>query len=254
MSLRPPSPGVRRHWRSPGANETGGGLQRVTRTTTRISPLVALLLTILVGICPSTARADGDPASDVLVSQTVFFPADAGMTVHDERRLVSLLGAARHDGLPIRLAIISSPSDLGAVSELWGQPRAYAHFLGYELSLTDRDWLLVVMPNGVGFDAPIHSAAATYGLVNRIPSGRSGPALASAAQAAVLLVAETERVRLVVPAQAPGGRLRAPALWRPTTDRVFGLAVLALLAAAWAGGRSFLRRSLPRATGSNRPC
>jgi hypothetical protein len=211
----------------------------MTGTTARIGPILGLLLTILVGMCPSTARADGDPASDVLVSQMLFLPADAGIAVHEQLRLASILDVARQDGLPIHVAIISSPSDLGAVTELWDQPRAYASFLGYELSLTDPDRLLVVMPNGVGFYSPDHSATATYGVLDRIPTGRSGSALAGAAEAAVTLVAEAARVPLLVPAHATGTRLLA---WRPTTDRVFGLAVLAALAALWAGCLSFTRR------------
>ena len=134
------------------------GKRAVTRTRAWAGLLLALLLTILVGVRPSPARADGDPASDVLVSQALFLPADAAIPARDQLRLVSLLDAARQNGLPIRLAIISSPSDLGAVSELWDQPRAYARFLGFELSLTSRAPLLVVMPNGVGFYSPGHFA------------------------------------------------------------------------------------------------
>ena len=211
------------------------GKRALTRTRVWVGLLLALLLTILVGVRPSPARADGDPASDVLVNEALFLPADAAIPVREQLRLVSLLDAARQDGLPIRLAIISSPSDLGAVSELWDRPRAYARFLGFELSLTSRAPLLVVMPNGVGFYSPGHFATAIYDLVGRIPAGRSGSALVSAAQAAVMSVAEAAHVRLIPPGRATGARLRAPTPWRPTTDRVFGLAILAVMAAVFAG-------------------
>ena len=144
--------------------------------------MLALLLTIVVGVPPSPARADGDPASDVLVNHALFLPAEADIPARDQLGLVSLLDAAKQNGLPIRLAIISSPSDLGAVSELWDQPRAYARFLGFELSLTSRAQLLVVMPDGVGYYSPGHPAPGIYDLVGRIPAGRSGSALISAAQ------------------------------------------------------------------------
>ena len=132
---------------------------------------------------PSPSRADGDPASDVLANQALFLPAEAGIPVREQLRLAALLNVASHAGLPIRVAIISSPSDLGAVSGLWDRPRDYARFLGIELSLFGQDRLLAVMPDGVGYYHPGRSPAAVYGLLDRIPSGRSGAALVSAAQA-----------------------------------------------------------------------
>ena len=196
---------------------------------------LALLLTIFLGVRPSPARADGDPASDVLVNHALFLPADAAIPLREQLHLVSLLEAARRNGLPIRVAIISSPSDLGAVSELWDQPRAYARFLGFELSLIGRVRLLVVMPSGVGYYSAGHFATAINDVVGRIPAGRSGSALVGAAQAAVMSVAEAEHVRLVPPGRAAGARIRAPTPWRPTTDRVFGLVIIAALATVFAG-------------------
>ena len=213
----------------------------MTRTRTWAGLVLALLLTILVGVRPSPARADGDPASDMLVNQALFLPADAAIPVREQLRLASLLDVARRDDVPIRLAIISSPSDLGAVGELWHQPRAYAHFLGLELSLTGRATLLVVMPNGVGFYSPGRSATGTNDLISRIPAGRSGSALVSAAREAVISVAAAAHVRLVWPERGAGARLRPPTPWRPTTDRVFGLTILAALAAAGAACLAFAR-------------
>jgi hypothetical protein len=217
----------------------------VTGTRTGTGVLLALLLTILVGLPPTQARADGDPASDVLVNQWLFLGADAAVPLPEQLRLVSLLGAARRAGVPIRVAIISSPSDLGAVSELWDQPRAYAGFLGYELSLTSRTRLIVVMPNGVGYYSPGHSATSIDDLVGRIPYGRSGSALVSAARAAVMSVADAAHVRLVAPGRPAGGRLSAPTLWRPTTDRLFGIVTLMALVAVFAGCLTLARGRRP---------
>lgn len=224
----------------------------MTRTATGVGLLVALLLTILAGGWPSPARADGDPASDVLANQTLFLPADAGIPPREQLRLVALLDAARRSGLPIRVAIIARPSDMGAVGALWDQPHAYVRFLGSELSLSSRDLLLVVMPNGVGFYSPGRSATASHALVGQISSGQSGSALVSATEAAVMSLAKAAHVRLVPPGRAAGTRLHAPTPWRPTTDPVFGLAVLAALAAlgAWLvaspRGRSAVRTLIPR--------
>ena len=163
----------------------------MTKTAPRVGLALAILLTIVLGVWPSPARADGDPASDVLANQVLFLPAAARISKLEELRLASLIDAANHDALPIRVAIIASPSDLGAVTELWDQPRAYARFLGLELALTGQDGVLVVMPDGVGFYSPGHSAPATYALVGRVASGHSGPALVNAAQAAVMSIARS---------------------------------------------------------------
>ncbi len=116
--------------------------------------VLALLvcLTALAGIRPGPARADGDPASDVLAAQPLFLPADGGFSASEQFRLTRLLASAQRAGYPIRVALIATPSDLGSVSPLWGNPAAYARFLGSELSLVYHGTLLVVMPAGFGVD------------------------------------------------------------------------------------------------------
>jgi len=103
-----------------------------------------------LGLLAASARADGDPASDVLVSQTLFLPQDAGVPANQQAQLDALLHAAQQSGYQIRVALIASPTDLGSVTELWRQPQNYARFLAQELSLLYRGPLLVVMPNGYG--------------------------------------------------------------------------------------------------------
>jgi hypothetical protein len=124
----------------------------------RFSVLRALaLLAILAlagGFLAATARADGDPASDVLVTQQLFLPQDAGLPTAQQAQLAALLREAGRDGLPIRVALIASPADLGSVTALWRQPQNYARFLGQELAFTYHGPLLVVMPNGYGFTGP----------------------------------------------------------------------------------------------------
>ena len=141
---------------------------------------IAALLAVVVaagasGAAASIARADGDPASDVLVSQTVFLPSDAGVSGRQQAKLVELLRASAQAGFPVRVAVISSGYDLGSVTALWRKPRAYARFLGIELSLVHRQPLLVVMPNGFGFNWPGHSTASAYRLLSRIPIGSAPP-------------------------------------------------------------------------------
>ena len=96
------------------------------------------------------ARADGDPASDVLTTQPLFLPQDAGASATQQAQLAALMTGANRRGYAIRAALIASPSDLGSVTELWREPQTYARFLGIELSELYRGTLLVVMPNGYG--------------------------------------------------------------------------------------------------------
>ena len=72
------------------------------------------------------------------------------------------------------MAIISSRTDLGAVTGLWRQPRNYARFLGLELSLAYKGRLLVVMPNGIGFNWPGHSSADAYRIARQGPDQARG--------------------------------------------------------------------------------
>ena len=86
------------------------------------------------------AAADGDPGSDVLVYQPLFLASDAGISVAEQVKLGQLLEGAERAGFPIRVAIIAGLSDLGAVTQLWREPQAYARFLGIELSDTYTCW------------------------------------------------------------------------------------------------------------------
>ncbi len=167
--------------------------------------MVALLFACLVAaaVAPA-ARADGDPGSDVLVYQDLFAGSDAGLSVQQQLELGGLLKSAAAAGFPVRVAIIASQFDLGAVTGLWRDPRDYARFLGIELSLAYKQRLLVVMPNGFGFNWPGHPSSAAYALLGRIPIAPGGSGLFSAAQAAVRQLALASGVRLPA-VKAPAG-------------------------------------------------
>ena len=124
---------------------------RLTARQFRIAPLVAAALAGLA-LGPALARADGDPASDVLASQSAFVPADTGASTVQLARVAAVLAAAARSGYAIRVAVIPSATDLGSVTALWRQPATYARFLGAELSLVSDGRVLVVMPNGFGLD------------------------------------------------------------------------------------------------------
>jgi cytochrome c biogenesis protein CcmG/thiol:disulfide interchange protein DsbE len=181
---------------------------------TLIGSLVALL--VAAGV-PAAALGDGDPGSDVLVYQSVFVASDAGLSIGQQVKLTGVLRSAARAGVVVRVAIIAHPDDLGAVTALWHKPRAYAQFLGYELSLAYQQRLVVVMPNGLGFYWLDHSSASAYRSLADISIGAGGPGLAGAARAAVARLAADLGVKLRAPgtaataAEASGAHAGGPA-------------------------------------------
>ncbi len=212
---------------------------------------------LAVGALPQVARADGDPGSDVLVYQDLFAGADAGMSVGQQLQFDAMLKSAKQAGVPVRVALIASPSDLGAVTGLWRNPRAYARFLGLELSLAYKQRLVVVMPNGFGFNWPGHSTAAAYRLLANIPIEPGAGGLLTAAESAVRKLATAAGIKLALPTQASGTQAPpngvqtngsgSPTAGRATDDRVAGIVLaLAAIVAAIVIVRRTLRRRSPR--------
>ena len=157
-----------------------------------------ILAVAVVLVSGGEARADGDPASDYLLANQVFLSSQSTSTSPAQRQLVAAVAAKNRAGFAIRVAVISGDYDLGSVTELWHKPRTYARFLGEELSLVyRRQRLLVVMPNGFGFNWPGHATAPTYRLLDTVPVASGARAgLAVAAEAAVRRLARAAGVAL----------------------------------------------------------
>jgi cytochrome oxidase Cu insertion factor (SCO1/SenC/PrrC family)/thiol-disulfide isomerase/thioredoxin len=231
------------------------GVRRRLRAAVSALVVVALIAAV---VTPS-ARADGDPGSDVLVYQDLFAGSDAGLSVQQQVQLGGLLKAAARAGFPVRVAVIASPFDLGAVTGLWHHPREYARFLGLELSLAYKQRLLVVMPDGFGFNWAGHSADAGYRALGGIPIGPGGAGLFSATEAAVGKLALASGVKLpsvarsAGPSAAPAGP-GTTATERPGDgtgiDELLGIVVLALVAIT---GVAFAVYGLVRRRGWHRP-
>ena len=112
-----------------------------------------MLAALIGGRAPSpspAARADGDPASDYLITQPVFFPFESKASAAAQKELTALLADAKKKGFGVRVALIATRADLGAVPVLYGKPQRYANFLGQELVYYYKGPLLIVMPNGYG--------------------------------------------------------------------------------------------------------
>lgn len=145
----------------------------------------------------ASARADGDPASDVLATQSLFLPQDTSVPPAEQVQLQTLLEQARRAGDPIRVAVIASPADLGSVTALWRQPKTYSRFLGQELSPVYRGLLLVVMPNGYGVFRQAGVSPAEHAVLAKLATPDSRPG--AAALKAVLRLAVSSGHALPVP-------------------------------------------------------
>jgi hypothetical protein len=124
---------------------------RPSRACVRARGWLILLAFLASAIaCPSSAHADADPASDVLLAQNVFYPYQPPVSPALNAATEEALLEAGRSGLKLKVAIIGSPEDLGAVFDLFGHPQQYALFLDREISFNHRQPLMVVMPAGFG--------------------------------------------------------------------------------------------------------
>ena len=207
----------------------------------RLRALVLLAVAVAVVAFAANAHADGDPASDYLLTQQVFLPSDATASSTAQRQLLGVVQAANRAGFAIRVAIIPSSYDLGSVTELWRMPRTYARFLSLELSFAYTQRLLVVMPNGLGFNWPNHSAVPAYRVLAAIAIPSSNAGLLTAAQTAVRRLAAAAGISVTLPA-------RATARFRTATasSAVVIVPALAVIAVALVG-LILLRRRRTRA-------
>jgi hypothetical protein len=131
---------------------------------------VALLLAVTAaGAVAADVGANGDPASDVLPFSNVFLSIKDPRTSAAGRGLLAQTQAAAKKRRPIKVAVISEPSDLGLIQSLWPKPQKYADFLGAELVQFGHynGTLVVSMPNGYGINGP--DAAKGKPVLARLP-------------------------------------------------------------------------------------
>jgi hypothetical protein len=130
---------------------------------------VALLGAVVLLCMPAVARANGDPASDYLLIQSIFLPFNAKVDSGVTERLSKVITEAGKADFRIKVAVIGTRYDLGTAFSLYNKAQRYAEFLGLELSFQYRDRLLVVMPNGYGFSLNGKPDAAGIKVVKRLP-------------------------------------------------------------------------------------
>ena len=169
--------------------------------------IALLLAAVAAGLCADGARANGDPASDVLPFTTVFLSIKNPNTSPAGRALLAETKAAAKKKLPIRVAVISQPSDLGLIQSLWQKPQSYAEFLGKELFQFAHyaGTTLIAMPNGYGVYGP--DAAKGRPALARLPKPNTNDLerLGEDAALAVRKVAAANGYVLPVPSEGGSG-------------------------------------------------
>jgi hypothetical protein len=197
---------------------------------------------VLVATAAGTARADGDPASDVLLTDKVFLSYQSPYGSAEGRALEGLANEAKQQHFPMRVAVITQLADMGSVGALYGKAQRYADFLASEVAFVYRGTLVVAMngkPGGFGVHGPGATPAARRALARmKLPS--SSP---TAAELARLAAVAMQRV-----AAASGHHLATPstaATKTKTSTHLLRLFLIAALALAVLGaGATFLARWL----------
>lgn len=133
-----------------------------------------VLAAVAACLTAAVARADGDPASDTLLVQNVFFPYSSPAP-SAQAALQGAVDDVYAHGDRVKVALIYDPTDLGSVGSLFGKPDDYAHFLAIELSLWYVGPVLVAMPAGFGVYDGGRSTAAEETVLRSLRVGVASP-------------------------------------------------------------------------------
>lgn len=128
----------------------------------------------IVALQAPVSGADGDPASDMLLQRSVFFPYDAPSQPARLALQQAVAGVYGH-GNRIKVALVANQTDLGSVPSLFGHSGDYAQFLGIELGHWYVGPLLVVMPSGFGMYDGGRSTAAEDGVLRSLHVDATSP-------------------------------------------------------------------------------
>ena len=176
----------------------------MTRVRRRLVAALAVAVSLAV---PLAGRADGDPASDVLISQNVFF-SYTKLPAASKETLERAVDEANRGGYTVRVALIGNRFDLGSVPVFWQKPQRYAKFLSQELlgpaPYTDR--VLTVMPNGFGLSRSGNDLPPERRALDAVPTADTrGEDIAAAGVRAVERLAAVHGVEVDATAASEGG-------------------------------------------------
>jgi hypothetical protein len=163
----------------------------------RARPLLvlALLAASALGVATATpaARADGDPASDVLLASSLYTPVAQKISPDVKQQLESTIAEANDAGFKVRVALILDRTDLGAVPQLFGHPDQYVQLLTAELYYGWKGAVIAVQPSGIGVRnvKPLEPAQKLVAGI-KVAAPPSADGLAQAATAAVRRLAAAD--------------------------------------------------------------
>lgn len=183
----------------------------------------ALVLAAVVAVgalLAPVSRADGDPASDTLLVQSVYFPYDTP-SQSAELALQHVVDGVYTHGNRVKVAVVFDQTDLGSIPSLFGHPTDYAHFLGIELHLWYVGPLLVVMPAGFGIYDGGRSTAPEEAILRSLhvdassPDGLTRSATTAVQQLSAASALESEDIRAPLATAYPASARRG----KPATLR-----------------------------------
>lgn len=251
------------------AGQPVGSVREEGHTVTILTIMVSLLfrvvaLVIVSGVLlvPAQARADGDPASDTLLREDVYFPYSPPVSEPFGQALVKLLEDAKKLGFPIKVALIQTPADLGSYPQLFNNMQEYTNLLhsslpapnaaqhGVESDKVIR--LLVIMPAGFGgqnLGDGVDKALAPV----KVDTDRESDGLAQAAMVAVARLATENGFPLDVPPEATAvpGEAEDDGGSSPASALVYIAPLILVLGGAILAGRAARRRSEAEAGASD---
>jgi hypothetical protein len=167
--------------------------------------LALLLAAVALGTAAPAALADADPPSDVLLLQSVYYPYQPPVSDKLRRTLDKVVLDARNAGYPVKVAMVESAVDLGAIPQLFGRPAEYAPFLGREIAFKSKDPLLVIMPAGIAtYNVSAKAQQAIQGI--KIDTSKQSDGLVAAAiQAVPKMATASGHPVAAVPVPSTGG-------------------------------------------------
>jgi hypothetical protein len=154
--------------------------------------VAATLVAALFAVAAPAALGDADPASDVLLTDDIYFSYDANVSDDLKTGLNDAVTGLNRKGYRLKVAVIETKFDLGGIASFYGHPKTYARFLGLELRGIYGGRLLIVMAKGFGFYYGKKATAKTDAMLRKIKIGSGGDGLLKAATAAVKKLGATK--------------------------------------------------------------
>lgn len=208
----------------------------------RLPLLLVLLAALAVALPPSGALADGDPASDVLIANTLYTPVAEKISPPVLRQLQSTIAQANAGGFKVRVALILDRTDLGAVPQLFGHPVKYVKLLSAELFYAWKGAIIAVQPSGIGVQN-IEPLAPAQSVADAIPvtAPSTADGLALAANDAVRKLAGKDRTITFTADGTPAAGTSSSSLF--TARNILGAVLVVVLILLFIGQLIVRRRT-----------